>query len=377
MLTEEFHTKSVSPKREWIKESLRAQIRKVGPNGKLPKVVELCGLLGVAKVTLNSALDDLHAEGLILRKRGSGIYVSPRINQKNIALVFGSNIFAAGMSPIYSQLLQRCEQRAKSALENFSFFLDLPSVQADATEHPVHWDLVQAIQFGKLHGLLLISRGSAEEEQWLRSQTVPIVSLDTHQSWAETVVLDYESLVRSGVGELARQGCRRIALILPHPMPDENSQTGWNANARAFKKALERHRLPYQPEWIWQWTLPPADARKTGEEWGRQAFLDLFSADLLEAPDGVVIADDMITRGAMLAARQLGIVVGRDVKVASHANKGSLILQEYAEELALIEFDPAEIVEAMFRMLERLMAGIGSVKKAKLIQPKIKQKQEL
>ena len=123
--------------------------------------------------------------------------------------------------------------------------------------------------------------------------------------------------------------------------------------------------------------MPPGDARKTGEEWGRQAFRDLFSADLLEAPDGVVIADDMITRGAMLAARQLGIVVGRDVKVASHANKGSLILQEYAEELALIEFDPAEIVEAMFRMLERLMAGIGSVKKAKLIQPKIKQKQEL
>ena len=74
-------------------------------------------------------------------------------------------------------------------------------------------------------------------------------------------------------------------------------------------------------------------------------------------PDGIVVLDDMMTRGALTAISQLGIVPGRDVQIASHTNVGSQVLFGYENSLVFLEIDPSKVAEAMFELLETLMRG--------------------
>jgi len=61
-------------------ERLRAKILKgiFPPGARLPTERELCGLLGISRITVRQALELLAEEKLILRRQGSGTYVSER-----------------------------------------------------------------------------------------------------------------------------------------------------------------------------------------------------------------------------------------------------------------------------------------------------------
>lgn len=45
----------------------------------LPSERDLCALIGASRVTIRKAIDQLVGEGLLVRKRGSGTFVAPRI----------------------------------------------------------------------------------------------------------------------------------------------------------------------------------------------------------------------------------------------------------------------------------------------------------
>ena len=65
----------------------------------------------------------------------------------------------------------------------------------------------------------------------------------------------------------------------------------------------------------------------------------------------------MMARGALVALSKLGLRPGTDIKIATHLNKGSTALHGYEGDLTIVEIDPAEIVAALFSMLETLMNG--------------------
>ena len=177
--------------------------------------------------------------------------------------------------------------------------------------------------------------------------------------------MDYAGIVRLGVRSLAEQGCRRIGLI---------SCLGTGRSGRtqsaAYRATLAELGLPFRPERVWKRTGTELSNSNDGTrgELGYRALLTLLEADR-HALDGVVIDDDMTTVGALAAAKKLGVVVGSDLKIATHANKGSLTLIEHEPVLTLMEIDPNELVEAMFGELERLMDGDGTTPDARVVRP--------
>ncbi len=350
------HKRTVSPVREAIKTALREQARQLGPGGKLPTVVDLCGQLGVAKATINSALGELQAEGILRRRRGSGIYVTPRIDQKTVGLVFGGDVFRVGVSPVYALLIDRCRERAASHGEHFSFFFNLRPTQTAGESIPVHQDLAEAIAGGRLHGIILGTGVGESEEEWLLSQKVPVVGA-TSPLMPHRVVIDYAELIRLGVEALARQGCRRLGFITPFGRWRQTNLPDRDFDLHAFASALKTHGLPCRPEWLWEHRTPPGQETILHEEQGCQAVLDLFAAGQGEWPDSLLIADDMMTRGALVGLRRRGLTPGKEVKIATHANRGSPTLYGYEDVLTRIEVDVEELVEKMFDLLERLMAG--------------------
>ncbi len=68
-----------------IKETIRAAIEKkqLKPGDLIPGESELCAYFSVSRTAVRQALDDLHHEGLVVRKKGKGTFVSePKIMER-------------------------------------------------------------------------------------------------------------------------------------------------------------------------------------------------------------------------------------------------------------------------------------------------------
>ncbi len=61
--------------------SRRIQSGRWSPESRIPSENELVASLGISRMTVNRALRELTAEGLLVRRRGAGTFVAPRESQ--------------------------------------------------------------------------------------------------------------------------------------------------------------------------------------------------------------------------------------------------------------------------------------------------------
>ena len=79
-----------------------------------------------------------------------------------------------------------------------------------------------------------------------------------------------------------------------------------------------------------------------------------------------------MTSGALTACDEMGIRLGRDIQVVSHANTGSPILFGKVPPLITIEYDPADIARAIFALLDEVMGEpYTSKQKRIMIKPRL------
>lgn len=90
------------PLYQQMQRALRRAIdnRVLGPDDALPAERDLATDFGVSRITVRKALDGLVAEGLLVRRQGSGNFVSARV-EKNFALLtsFSEDMRARGRTP--------------------------------------------------------------------------------------------------------------------------------------------------------------------------------------------------------------------------------------------------------------------------------------
>jgi len=333
--------------------------RELGPSARLPTMTELSKQLGVSMMTLNRALSELEAQGIIYRRQGSGTYVAPLkpgSNARSVGLVYDRDIFDSAQSPFCGLLVDEARRRAQSGDERFSLYLAIPSREG----LPVHDDLLLSIEKKDVDGLLLVCEARSPAVKWLSEQEVPVVALSYLPVVRHRVAIDWAALAREGVRELAARGCRDIGLWLPLGV-GLGRRKGERSfpELDAFRLALQDAELPYLPGNVWRLDEMEADTHamrdSTNQEQGFRAAFETFEGE--ERPDGLVIMDDMMTRGALVVLEQKGLEIGRDVQIATHSNHGSSVLRPYEEQLARLEIDPAAIASAMFAMLESLIEG--------------------
>ena len=325
----------------------------LGPDEKLPTILQLCAQLGVSVTTLNTVLAELENQKVIYRRHGVGIFVSPQLSQKCIGLVCAPNFFRAGTSPFWQQLIEGMRARASSKNEAFRFYL---SILADQSEQVVPRDLMDDVEARRVDGVLLVG-GNKRMATWLDEQQIPAVSFAGEGQW--NVRIDYAELLRAALETLVARGCRELAVMVPRDADD----TGVLRRSVHFVDELKKRVMPVEPSWVWEPDSRSeenaATSPETHQEQGYRAAMDIFGPQRLVArwPQGLVIGDDMMARGALIALAKLGVRPGVDVQIATHLNRNSAVLQGYENELSPIEIDPTAIVRAMFEMLETLMDG--------------------
>ncbi len=331
---------------------------KLGPGAKLPTMQQLSVELGISVMTLNRALSELEAQNIVVRRQGSGTYVNENLGQKTVGLVYDRALIGASASPFASLLLEEAGRRAHENGEKFSMYLSEPAPSG----LPVHEDLSEDIRERKMSGLLVMS-GQIAAIQYLLKQKLPLVSLSYLPLTPFRARIWHAQTAYLGALELARRGAKKIGLWIPSGVGI--GRAAGEASFEEldfFKRALEESGVAFDPKLVYNHDNL-TEVIKNGpsnQEQGLDAANAVFEGKSQPddaVPDGIVVLDDMMTRGGLTALAHLGIRPGHDVQIASHTNVGSQVLFGYEKSLILLQIDPSKVAEAMFEMLETLMRG--------------------
>jgi DNA-binding LacI/PurR family transcriptional regulator len=347
---------------------LRTLALETGPEAQLPTVRTLCEDLGTTRVTLREALALLEAEDIIYTKNRQGIFVSPRIHHKSIGILFSSYGFAAPASPFWSMLWMQMEQevqvRATFKNETCTFYLAKPT---DDPFYSIPETIETILQTERVDGVLSVgfhSRG----EGTLNTGKIPCVTFAG--AGVCTVHYDPFAFARLAVETLIRQHCHRIGWWAFHfPLyPLEQME-----DVQIFRQLLQDYKKPLYPELIRVPHLLPSQTMLSLQEQGYLLAREVFEGPASAWPDGLIIANDMMTDGALVAFDELGIRIGHDLQVVTHANVGSPMLFGRTKQMTLIEHDPALMAQAMFSTLDILMAGQKPEEMHTKIHPRLRQ----
>lgn len=339
-----------------VRMELELLANRLGPGTKLPSIRELSVSMGASISTLSGALEEMENAGLVRRQQGKGIFVQPKL-QRNILLVCDSHFFAQGHSPFWDVLVEQARIRSLVQNEHLSLHFTLPS---GGSQSVLHHALVREVEEGRVQGVVGVGL-DRRTARWILDHDIPYTAF---ASWAPySVRLHYESLVRQGVQALASLGCRRLAFwqaAWPVYDAEGNEVAEWCDRSEVFEAAVADRGLVVDESLICT-NAEVADSKsetvavESARQQGYRNAVEAFSRPRSEWPDGIVLSEDMMTEGVLAAMSHTGVRPGIDVQIATHANKGSTNFLGNPPGIIRVEFDPAEVVQRLFELLETLM----------------------
>lgn len=309
-------------------------------------------ICGVSQLSVSAALTTLEADGIILRRPRSGIYVaeSPR-NRPRLVLCDPS--FFVNPSPFSEMLFGSICSRYIGAADGAVIrFTDPQPSQSDETAPrdllaPDIWEKLRARQFSSV----LLFGTNPRLTPHLVDFGLPVVGLAT----AAPYVLRFAMVdaCQVGVAELARLGCRRASLY----------NSPFYLMREVFMAALETHQIEAaemsHDDFFGEDSITQPVRFHRMVEKGRSAAHRTISAGNLDRGDyGILISDDTFTQGFIHGLIDHGLKVGEDVEIATYTNRGSPVLGPWESKLTRLELDIPQITEAMNDCADRLCEGL-------------------
>lgn len=356
---QDLNTQECNSKTERARAMLLALAHDRGPGMKLPTLEEMCAQFSMSRTALEPALKALEQRGLLRRRHGSGIYITERIRQKTIGVVFNGNIFSPDFSPYWGLLYRAVGAQADDLNMHLQAYLDISLGEGGLGGHS---QLFEDLEMHRLDGLLLAAFDSTHEEvACMRRYGIPMVLIGgMAPDWV--VTYDHDAGIRLAAQEIARQCGRRIALLGP---PSLSPILG-----------AELRQLDVTDVIIEDWSYETWARIIRGSGTHEHCAYRLTQQRIHQAvqhplPEVLVSMEDTSTRGVITALLQAGRQPGRDLTIITSINAGSPVLDSYAEGLTCFTFDPFEQVRAALGMLEILMNGGTPPARHVLIAPTI------
>lgn len=340
----------------------------LGPDARMPTFANLCEQTRVSKATLDAALGQLEAQGIIMRRQGAGIFVSSQL-KRSIALVCDPQFSLEPRLRGFWELIVR-EARLRVAGSHYDLAFHFSTLETDSAPRgpALHPALMDDIQAGRVQGVLTVGVPD-ETVEWINERGTAVVAFGG--LGPVSVNMEIIDVVKLGIEALAARGCRRLAIWSEMwSEPESDRRVEKRAEARAFRRLLATKNLEFNSNWWRPQTRKMA--APDGFDQARDWVQEVFGAPRKNWPDGLLITNDILTRDVMPALQKLDIVPNRDIVIASHANTDSPVLRPYEDDLTLIEYDSGEIVQAMFDQLETLLRGESVTERNLTIKPKIR-----
>lgn len=287
---------------------------------KLPPTKRIAEILGVSTQSAHDALALLVSQGKLLRRPRVGTLVGNVAAQRTIGLL--TKISPA--LPLQANFGWLIAQAFGTVAEARGHRHREYVVGLSGDESKLSECLVQDILDARLDVLMVAATPVDLVTNRFKSLPIPFTTPDA-------VEMDRGPGTASAVRWLARQGSRRLGFA---GVPKRGDTL-----VDVFVETCRARGVATRPEWI------ISDCRSS-IDYGRGLFGPLFGGPG-EAPDGLIVLDDMIAFGLNQAMSQAGL----DIPMAVQVNKGSRL--HLPETCGLIEVDWQEIVDTIFGQIER------------------------
>jgi GntR family transcriptional regulator, arabinose operon transcriptional repressor len=278
------------------------QAGKYKPGQKLPSEAQLSRTFGASRLTVARALNELEAAGALVRKPGSGSYVSPPKNGKT--RTFGLLIPELGETEIFEPICQGMARFSRTTHDELLWGAATRGVDShehqalELCEHYIAKD-VAGVFFAPLE---YVRDGGNVNRQILDSfkkAGIPVVLLDRdvnkhpERSHCDLVGIDNERAGHIVTNHLIARGCRRVLFVAaPYSAPTvERRGAGYIAaiSAAGCKAIVE---VGETKNTAWVTTL-----------------VERYD------PDGFVCANDRTAGELMLCLNELGIDIPGKIKI--------------------------------------------------------------
>jgi DNA-binding LacI/PurR family transcriptional regulator len=341
-LHQQLERRGAAPLYTQLADLVRAQIRegKLRPGEVIQPQRELSALWNVSEVTVRRALQALASEGLLEARAGSGTVVaassgggttgcSVPAEARRLRIGIVSADLTDGY-PFLSRMMEKLQASEDSPL--FQFFT-VPVDQTDA--------LTKRLPLRELDGVMLMSPVNLALVATCQAMNLPYVLLYNHvvDGRSHCIVVDYTAGILQAVGELAKQGRRKIALVTALETRFSSGQM-----TDAYHAALQVHGLEAPADWVVHAGYQ--------EPQGYEAVKQLMSRAI--HPDAILFASDYQARGGLVALQEMGLKAPKDVAIVG---AGRLLRdKEWPVAISTIDLHFDRIGEVALRALQDLIA---------------------
>ena len=308
-------------------------------------------ICGVSQLSVSGALSTLEADGLIVRRPRSGIYVAEsRRNRPRLILCEPS--FFINPSPfsemVYESIASHYVGAEDGVVIRFTVPPDGKSERMEPHEFlaPDLWDKLRARQFSSI----LLFGTNPNLTPLLDNFDLPIVALGTPAPYV--LRFGMVDACQVGVAELARLGCRKLSLY----------NSPYHLMREVFMSALAAHGLESVDvghEDLFDENTPgrPVQSNRLVERGRNAAHRAIAAGHLAQRNYGILSTDDMLTQGFIHGLIDHGLKVGEDVEIATYANRGSPVLGPWESKLTHLELDVRQMTTAMRECADSLCEG--------------------
>ena len=287
----------------------------------LPGVRKLAVMFGVSEITIRNAVKRLCREGLLAARPRVGLMVCEAGGRSWRGSVLGIKAGPPGM--YFTSVL---ENSMASVLRRNGWLY--ASVEVSAQMEDADVTTVNMMMDASVK-LIVLFEAPPQVAAHVSRLGIPFVEVRAHSPLKEAVFSVGDDLT-GALSELARAmrsaGIKTVLSVYQHP-----------AVRKSFAGELERaglkvRSLPVRP-------IGGRNVQECIQRAGLQAFEKILSNGGVRE-DAVVCNDDYLAAGILSALDRKGVVMPRDFRFATLANKG--LGPVHAQDLTRIEYDPAQ-----------------------------------
>ncbi len=327
-----------------IADKLRSQILigSLAPGTELPSTTKLAAIWKTSKSTAHTALSNLVKEGLLERNHGSATHVSHRPHKlERVGIYYDSPCVWTDEERVFIRSIQR-QLEAKLAEQGIkiSVFVDR---RPEASQRPVLPELSKAVAYRQIQGLI-IPTVNGFNLPGLMELSLPLSILTGSPDVGSRMVIDDKRIFADIFQRLAQKKCRSVGLISSlQTRPDLSGSSYELCFTAHFLEEAKRHRMRTRDEWI---RVPREYVLEKGI-YGFKEFHNLWS--LPEHPEAVLVYPDMVVRGVITAALQLGAHRSEKVTFCFHRNAHVEVLCPFPALWSIT--DEAKIADALIDLV--------------------------